>query len=179
MITIEIIKLFWANIFMPVTKFPCLTILLFCKKRPFQSLVNSRVFSKKPMAKTGYLALTKKGREKIWIGKVAKSCHQVTWVQKSVNLISKSLNVIVKLHHLVLRCTISSGICPNQLFRPYLNDKWDSITIYCISLSKKFGVNVCCSLVERRVKTENCVSAFADVGVVNTEIFISSIKLSF
>ena len=50
-------------------------------------------FSKKPMAKIGYLALRKKGREKIRIGKVAKSCHQVTWVQKSVNLISKSLNV--------------------------------------------------------------------------------------
>ena len=51
--------------------------------------------------------------------------------------------------------------------------------IYCISLSKKFAVNVFCSLVKRRVKTENCVSAFAVVRVVNTEISISFIKLSF
>ena len=34
--TMGIIKLFWVNIFMPVTKFSCLTILLFCKRRPFQ-----------------------------------------------------------------------------------------------------------------------------------------------
>ena len=65
MITMEIIKLFPANVFIPVTKFPRLTILLFCKKRPFQSLVNPRVFSKKLMAKIGYSALRKKGREKI------------------------------------------------------------------------------------------------------------------
>ena len=30
----EIIKLFWINIFMPVTKFPCLTTWLFCQRRP-------------------------------------------------------------------------------------------------------------------------------------------------
>ena len=34
--TIEIIKLFRVNIFMPVTKLPFLTIFLFCKKRPFR-----------------------------------------------------------------------------------------------------------------------------------------------
>ena len=33
--TMEIIKLFQVNIFMPVTEFPCLPIVLFCKKRPF------------------------------------------------------------------------------------------------------------------------------------------------
>ena len=33
--TTEIIKLFQVNIFMPVTEFPCLPIVLFCKKRPF------------------------------------------------------------------------------------------------------------------------------------------------
>ena len=34
--TMEFIKLFPVNIFMPVTKFPRLTILLFCKKRLFR-----------------------------------------------------------------------------------------------------------------------------------------------
>ena len=33
--TMEIIKLFRVNIFTPVTKFPHLTIWLFCKRRPF------------------------------------------------------------------------------------------------------------------------------------------------
>ena len=33
--TVEIIKLFQVNIFIPVTKFPYLTIFLFCKRRPF------------------------------------------------------------------------------------------------------------------------------------------------
>ena len=66
-ITTEIIKLFPVNIFMPVTKFHPLAILLFCKKRPFRSLVSSGVFSKKPVAKVGYFALRKKGREKIQI----------------------------------------------------------------------------------------------------------------
>ena len=33
--TMEIIKLFLVNIFMPVTKFPCLAIWLFCKRRLF------------------------------------------------------------------------------------------------------------------------------------------------
>ena len=31
--TMDIIKLFQVNIFMAVTKFPCLTIWLFCKRR--------------------------------------------------------------------------------------------------------------------------------------------------
>ena len=34
--TMEIIKLFPVNIFMPITKFPPLAILLFCKKKPFR-----------------------------------------------------------------------------------------------------------------------------------------------
>ena len=34
--TIEFIKLFPVNIFMPVTKFPCLTISLFHRKRSCQ-----------------------------------------------------------------------------------------------------------------------------------------------
>ena len=33
--TLEIIKLLRVNIFMPVTKFPHLTMWLFCKKRSF------------------------------------------------------------------------------------------------------------------------------------------------
>ena len=64
--------------------------------------------------------------------KAAKSCHQVTWAQKSVTkkrvnqsnfLISKSLNVNSQLSciNLVLRCAVSSGICPKQIFCPYQN----------------------------------------------------------
>ena len=47
--TMEIIKLFQVNIFMPVTEFPCLPIVLFCKKRPlpFGYLISSEDFSKK------------------------------------------------------------------------------------------------------------------------------------
>ena len=82
--TMEINKLFRVNIFMPVTKFPHLTIWLFCKKRPFRSLVSSGGFSKKPTAKIGDFALSKKGRAKTRMAKVVKSCHQVTWAQKTV-----------------------------------------------------------------------------------------------
>ena len=64
-------------------------------------MLSSGDFSKKLMAKIGDFALRKKGREKTWMVKVAKSCHQVIWVQKNVTkkgeiyskfLISKSLN---------------------------------------------------------------------------------------
>ena len=57
--------------------------------------------------------------------------------------------------------------------------KWDSIKIYYLSLSNEFGASVFRSLVKRRAKTENCLSTFAVVGVVNTEIFASFINLSF
>ena len=42
-----------------------------------------------------------------------------------------------------------------------------------------FGVNVFRSLLERRVKTENHLSTLAVGVVVNTEIFMSFIKLYF
>ena len=54
-----------------------------------------------------------------------------------------------------------------------------SIESDCISLCNEFVVNVFRSLVEMKVKTENCLSTFAVVRVVNTEIFLSFIKLSF
>ena len=44
-------------------------------------MVSSGVFSKKPKVKIGYFALRK--REKTRMVKVAKSCHQVTWAQKT------------------------------------------------------------------------------------------------
>ena len=47
-------------------------------------MVSSRGFSKKPTTKIGYFALRKKKREKTGMVKVAKSCHQVTWTQKSM-----------------------------------------------------------------------------------------------
>ena len=76
----EITKLFPVNIFMPIIKFPRLTILVFCKRRPFWIFGQFRGFSKKPKVKIGYFALGK--REKTRMVKVAKSCHQVTWAQK-------------------------------------------------------------------------------------------------
>ena len=75
--TMEIIKLFPVNIFMPVRKFPHLTILLFCKKRPSDLWSVQGFFSKKPTVKIGYLALRKKEREKTRMVTVAKSFHQV------------------------------------------------------------------------------------------------------
>ena len=56
---------------------------------------------------------------------------------------------------------------------------WGSIEINCISLSNEFGTNVFRSSVERKVKTENRLPTFAVVGVVNTETFMSFIKLPF
>ena len=45
--TMNIIKLFRVNIFMPVTKFPHLTIWLFSQKRPFQIFSQFRGLFKK------------------------------------------------------------------------------------------------------------------------------------
>ena len=60
--------LFGVNIFMPVTKFPCLTILLFCKRRPFQ------IFDQ-------FRGLSKETKDKNWgadVGKVReKKCTNV------------------------------------------------------------------------------------------------------
>ena len=64
-------------------------------------MVSSGDFSKKPVAKIGYFALRKKGKEKIRLAKVVKCCCQVTWAQKkhvpkeSEFLVSKSLNMNV------------------------------------------------------------------------------------
>ena len=44
-------------------------------------------------------------------------------------------------------------------------------------MSNDFSANVFHSLVKRRVKTEDRFSRFAVVGEINTEIFISFIKL--
>ena len=64
---------------MSVTKFTCLTIWLFSKRRPL-----SVGFSKKRTPNIRDFALRKKGREKTQKAKVIKSCHQVTWVQESM-----------------------------------------------------------------------------------------------
>ena len=85
------------NISMPVTKFPCLTILLFCRKRHFQIFDQFRGLFKETDDKT-WGAYNGKEKERKY---VAKSCRQVTWAQKKVIkkressskfLISKSLN---------------------------------------------------------------------------------------
>ena len=78
--SIKSTQLFRVNIFMPVTKFPCLTILLFAKGGPSRSLISSGNFSL--TAKIEYFALRKKGREKTPIVKVLKSCHQVMGTKK-------------------------------------------------------------------------------------------------
>ena len=72
-------KLFRVDIFKSVTKFTCLTIWLFSKRRPL-----SVGFSKKWNANIRDFALRKKRREKTQKAKVIKSCRQVTWVQESM-----------------------------------------------------------------------------------------------
>ena len=67
--TMKIIKLLQVSIFMPVTRFPGLTIWLFCKRRLFQIFGQFGSFSKKPLAKIGHFALRKKGREKTQLAK--------------------------------------------------------------------------------------------------------------
>ena len=51
--------------------------------------------------------------------------------------------------------------------------------ISCISLSNEFGANVFRRFVERKVKTENRLSTFAVVGVVNIETSMSFINFLF
>ena len=97
--TMKIIKLFPVNIFIPVTKCSCLTICLFCQKRPFRIFDQFRGLFKTTNSKNWGFCFEKKGREKTQMAKVVKSCHQVTWQQKSVTkkrewiFISKSLNM--------------------------------------------------------------------------------------
>ena len=49
---------------MPVTKFPHLAIWLFCKRKPFGSLVSSGSFPKKLTAKIGDFALIRERERK-------------------------------------------------------------------------------------------------------------------
>ena len=60
----ESVKLFQVNIFMPVAKFPHLAIWLFCKRKPFGSLVSSGSFPKKLTAKIGDFALIRERERK-------------------------------------------------------------------------------------------------------------------
>ena len=60
----KIIKLFPINIFMPVTNFPCLTILLFCKKKPFQIFGQFRGFFKETNVKNWVSCIEKERRRK-------------------------------------------------------------------------------------------------------------------
>ena len=82
--------------------------------------------------------------------------------------------------NLVLRCAVFSGICPNQLFRPYLNHIYETplklIALVCRMsfVPKYFKVQS-----KEKLKTENRLSTFVVIGVANTEIFMSFIKLLF
>ena len=82
--TMEFIKSFPVNIFMPVTKFPSLTILLFCKKKPFRIFGQFRGLFKETSSKNWVFCIEKKRERKTGMVKVTKSCHQVTWAQESV-----------------------------------------------------------------------------------------------
>ena len=90
---------------------------------------------------------------------------------------------IVKLHQL---STTLCGFFRNfsksvisSLSELYMWDLWGSIEINLISLFDEFGANVFHNLVERKGKTENRLSTFAVVVVINTEIFMSFINLPF
>ena len=106
----KVIDLFQVNIFMPVRKlFPCFVVWqsqLFCKRRPFRIFGQFRGFSKKPMAKNWGFCMEKEREKKTWMAKAVKSCHQLTWAQKSVtkkrvNFLFQNLWIwIIKLHQL-------------------------------------------------------------------------------
>ena len=81
--TMEIIELVSLNIFMLVTKFPHLKILLFCQRRPFQIFGQFRGLFQENNCQNWEFCVEKE-REKTRMVKVAKSCHQVTWAQKSM-----------------------------------------------------------------------------------------------
>ena len=76
--TMEFIKLFPVNIFMPVAKFPRLTILLFCKKMPLRIFGQFRELFKETNGKNWVFYVEKERKKKTGMIKVAKSCHQVT-----------------------------------------------------------------------------------------------------
>ena len=81
----EIIKLFRVNIFMPVTRFPRLTICLFCKSRPFRIFVQFKGLFKETKGKNvGFCVEKEREKKKTRMAKVVKSCHQITWAQNSV-----------------------------------------------------------------------------------------------
>ena len=86
---------------------------------------------------------------------------------------------IVKLHQL---STMLYGFFRNlsksvisSLSKSYI---CGSILNNCFSLSNEFGTNLFHSLVERKVKTENHLTTFEVVGVVNTEI-LKWVSLNF
>ena len=80
--TMEIIKLFWVNTFMPVTKFPHLTIYLFFKRRLFWIFGQIRGCFKETNGKNWGFCVEKERERKKRMVKVVKSCHQPTWAQK-------------------------------------------------------------------------------------------------
>ena len=83
---------------------------------------------------------------------------------------------VVKLHQLsTMLCGVFRNFSKSVLSSLSKSYIWGSIEINCISLSNEFGAN----LAKRKVKTENHLSTFVFVGVVNTEIFMSFIKLPF
>ena len=61
--TMEIIKLFTVNIFLPVTKFRPLTIVLFCKKRLLRIFGQFRGLFKETKGKNWRFCGGKKGEE--------------------------------------------------------------------------------------------------------------------
>ena len=76
--TMEFIKLFPVNIFMPVAKFPRSSILLFCKKMPLRIFGQFRELFKETNDKNWVFYVEKERKKKTGMIKVAKSCHQVT-----------------------------------------------------------------------------------------------------
>ena len=78
--TMEIIKLFWVNISMPVTKFPFLAFFYFAKESPFGSLISLEDISNKITTKIGNFALRKKGRKKTnnWGSEILPSSNMDT-----------------------------------------------------------------------------------------------------
>ena len=129
----------------------------FAKGGHFGFLVKSGFFSKKPTVKIGYFALRKKERKKTRMGKAGKSCHQVTWAQRTWQKRERERELelifdfkIFKCEqlsciNLVLLCAVSSGICRNQLFRLYQNHIYEVLmkfmSLACLmSLAPKYFI---------------------------------------
>ena len=77
-------------------------------------------------------------------------------------------------------CSFFRNLCKSVILPLSKSYKWDSTETNCISLYNEFGAKVFRNLVKRRVNNwKSSFHTLVVVEVVNTEIFMSFIKLRF